>query len=128
MSMRCLIVDDSPEFLVAAERMLTRQGIAVVGVARDSAQAMAGVAALQPDVVLMDVSLGTESGFALARLIAEAARDRQRAVDVILISTHNREDLLSLIEDSPAAGYLEKAELSARAIQSILEIKRADSP
>src|SRR5258706_11149586 len=115
MGIRCLIVDDSPEFLAAAEWMLSRQGISVVGVARDSAQAIADVEALQPDVVLVDVSLGAESGFALARRIAETARIRELAVDVILISTHARADLLGLIEDSPAAGYLDKAALSAGA-------------
>jgi DNA-binding NarL/FixJ family response regulator len=124
MSVRCLIVDDSPRFLVAAERMLTCQGMVVVGVAHNSAQAMAGVDAHRPDVVLVDVSLGMESGFSLASHIATAARDRP--VEVILISTHAREDLLGLIEDSPAAGYLEKVELSAGAIKNVLESRHRE--
>jgi DNA-binding NarL/FixJ family response regulator len=128
MDIRCLIVDDSPEFLVAAEQTLIRQGIGVVGVARDSAQAMASVEALRPDVVLVDVGLGAESGFALARRIAEAARNCKRAVNIILISTHDREDLQSLIADSPAAGYLEKSALSAQAIRNLLQYKRTDPP
>ena len=40
---------------------------------------------------------------------------------VILVSTHPEEDLADLIARSPAAGFLEKAELSAEAIRRIVD-------
>jgi hypothetical protein len=40
---------------------------------------------------------------------------------VILISTHSEADFADLIARCPAAGFIPKAELSAKAIQKILE-------
>jgi response regulator of citrate/malate metabolism len=58
----CVIVDDSPSFPCIARTLLERDGFTVAGVAKTSAQAIAQVEALQPDVVLVDVFLGEESG------------------------------------------------------------------
>jgi hypothetical protein len=40
--LRCIIIDDSPYFREAARRLLEGQGVAVVGVACDSAQTLRG--------------------------------------------------------------------------------------
>jgi ActR/RegA family two-component response regulator len=63
--LRCLIVDDSQDFLVAVTRYLERDGFTVVGVASTIAEAQRSVEALCPDVTLVDVYLGSESGFDL---------------------------------------------------------------
>ncbi|WP_238007091.1 response regulator [Dactylosporangium sp. AC04546] len=120
MGMRCLIVDDSTAFLTAAERALASQGMAIVGVAHDSAQAMADIDALRPDVVLVDVYLGAESGFDLAERIEATAGERSWAVQVILISSHSRDEMVDLVHESPALAFVDKAELSARTIQDAL--------
>ena len=118
MSLRCLIVDDSDEFLAAARATLEREGILVVGVATTSAEALERVLELRPDVALVDVGLGDESGFDVARRIAEQSQD---ALSVILISTRDESDFGELITASPAAGFLSKSKLSAGAIQAILD-------
>jgi CheY-like chemotaxis protein len=69
--------------------------------------------------VLIDVSLGDESGFDLARRLAEDHHARN--VPVILISTRAEADLRDLVADSPAEGFLPKSELSARAIRRFLD-------
>jgi CheY-like chemotaxis protein len=51
--LRCLIVDDSPRFLDAARGLLERQGITVVGVASNSAEALQRAQELRPDVTLL---------------------------------------------------------------------------
>ena len=66
MPLRCLIVDDSPHFLEAASGLLEREGFAVVGVASTSTEAVQRVQDLEPDVALVDVQLGDESGIDLA--------------------------------------------------------------
>src|SRR5215216_6176713 len=89
-TMRCLIVDDSRHFLAAARGLLERQGLTIVGVASTSAEALRQVEELRPDVTLVDIDLGGESGFELARRLhrdAGAAPARS-----ILISTHAEED------------------------------------
>jgi CheY-like chemotaxis protein len=68
---RCLIVDDSPWFLDAARSLLEREGITVVGVASTGAEALRRTAEFRPDVMLVDIDLGGESGFELAGRHAE---------------------------------------------------------
>ena len=118
MRIRCLIVDDNPSFLVAARVLLERQGLTIAGVASTGAEALRQAETLQPNVVLVDISLGKESGLDLARrLIA----DDPDGAAVILISTRVEEDVADLIAGSPAAGFLTKSELSASAILRILD-------
>jgi two-component system nitrate/nitrite response regulator NarL len=114
--LRCLIVDDSARFLAAARDALEREGMAVVGVASTGAQALRLAAELRPDVTLVDIDLGGESGLDVARALSRSAG----RTPVILISTHAEEDYAGLIADSPAIGFLPKTALSARAVRNVL--------
>jgi len=116
--LRCLLVDDNDAFLDAASVLLEREGVAVAGVASTTAEALRQGRALRPDVVLVDIGLGDESGFDLAWRLA---RDGQGGgATVILISTRAEADYTELIAESPAAGFLAKSELSAPRIGRIL--------
>jgi CheY-like chemotaxis protein len=121
--LRCLLVDDSARFLDAARALLERQGVSVVGVAANGAEALARAVALRPDVTLVDIDLGGESGLELARRLH---RDPGLAgVPVILISTHAEADYAEadyaeLVAASPAVGFLAKSALSAGAIRDLL--------
>jgi CheY-like chemotaxis protein len=115
---RVLIVDDSPTFLQMAGTLLEREGLEVVGVASTTAEALRREEELRPDVVLVDIGLGAESGFDLAqRLVADCRGERPA---VILVSTYAEADFAELIAASPAAGFVYKPELSAPAIRGIL--------
>jgi CheY-like chemotaxis protein len=57
---------------------------------------------LHPDVFLVDIGLGDESGFDLARLLTSDGRDD--SATVILISAHPEVDYAEPIAESPAAG------------------------
>jgi DNA-binding NarL/FixJ family response regulator len=117
MAARCLIVDDNRGFLAAARTLLERDGLTIAGVATTSAEALREAETLRPDVVLVDVSLGEESGFELARRLVA---DQVRTAAVILISTRSETDLADMILQSPAAGFLSKSELSADAIRRFM--------
>jgi CheY-like chemotaxis protein len=117
-SIRCLLVDDSDAFLKAASDLLQREGVTVLGAASNSAEALRQARALRPDVILVDIGLGRESGFDLARLLAQDAQAGR--AEVILISARAESDYAELIAESPAAGFLVKPELSAQAISQIL--------
>jgi CheY-like chemotaxis protein len=119
--LRCLIVDDSAGFLVAARSLLEREGIAVVGVASTGAELLQRAEELEPDVILLDIGLGEESGFDLARRLA--GKTPSGPPSVILISTRSGDDLADLIEASPAVGFLSKLDLSAKAIRDLLGIR-----
>jgi DNA-binding NarL/FixJ family response regulator len=107
---RSLIVDDNRHFLDAARLLLEREGVAVVGVATTSAEALRLEEELRPDVVLVDIRLGDESGFDLAPRLSSA---------VILISTHAQSEFAEEIAASPAAGFIPKAQLSASAVRRV---------
>ena len=115
---RVVIVDDNPEFLDSARRLLEHQGACVVGVASTNADALRSVQDLRPDVTLVDVNIGEESGFDLAEALHEI--DSTATAPVILISTHAEPDLTDLLETSPAIGFLAKSALSASAITAAL--------
>ena len=74
MPLRCLLVDDNEAFLQTASLLLNREGLLVAGVASSIAGALRQARALRPDVILIDIGLGGESGFDLARLLARDGR------------------------------------------------------
>ncbi len=118
----CLIVDDSPTFIEAATRILEGEGMTVVGSASNSALALKQVGELRPDVVLVDVNLGQESGFELAERLLRGGNRRHPAV--ILTSSYSEDDLADLVAASPAEGFLPKTALSSSAIRNILAARR----
>ena len=118
MTLRCVIVDDSPDVLRAAREFLEGEGIAVVGVATTGDEAVSLMEELEPDVMLVDIVLGPESGFDLVRRLVESVATAGRRT--ILISTHDEADFADLIARSPAIGFLPKSELSAAAIRRLL--------
>jgi DNA-binding NarL/FixJ family response regulator len=117
-SVRAVIVDDSAEFLRAARSLLEREGITVVDSATTGAGALRCAQEHDPDVVLLDVGLGEESGFDVAELLSRATGRRTR---VILISAFPEQDLRDLIQASPAIGFVPKSQLSANAITDLLD-------
>ena len=124
MALRCLIVDDNPSFLEAATSILEREGLTIVGAASTGEEVLRQADQLRPDVVLVDITLGGESGFDVARRLVESDGP---GPTVILISTHAEADFADLIDESPVAGFLSKSELSAAAIRRLAD-DRASAP
>jgi len=110
LQIRCLIVDDNRAFLETARVLLEREGMVVVGVATTSTEALQLEKELRPDVVLVDIRLGNESGFDVAKLLSSR---------VILISTQAPDEYAEEIATSPAVGFIAKARLSAAAILAL---------
>ena len=79
----------------------------VVGDATTSAEALRLEQELRPDVALVDIRLGDESGFDLARRLKGR---------VILISTHAQNEYAEEIAASRAVGFISKAQLSGPAV------------
>ena len=116
MLLRCLIVDDNASFLRAAVALFEREGVTVVGVASTGADALRQAREQRPDVILVDIVLGQESGFDVARRLVEAGLNGAK---VILISTHAEADFADLINKTPVAGFVSKSELSAQKIRHV---------
>jgi two-component system nitrate/nitrite response regulator NarL len=117
MPLQCLIVDDYQPFLKVARSKLERQGMTVVGVASNGTEALRQARELSPDVALVDISLGAESGFDVARAISAYVGS------VILISSNDHyadDDYAELFAGSPAVGFLSKVTLSADSIGRLI--------
>jgi CheY-like chemotaxis protein len=113
----CLLVDDSVRFLEAAAKLLEGQGLDVVGVASTSDEALRRVRELEPDVTIVDIGLGGESGFALASRLAAFSTVR---TNTVLTSTRSESDMAELVAITPSLGFISKSKLSGDAIRDFL--------
>lgn len=118
MWLRCLIVDDNPRFGEEARSLLEYEGVSVVGVAASGDEALRLAQALAPDLALVDISLGEESGFDVARRIVDNSKADPPAI--IFVSTYDRREFTGGIAASPALGFIAKTELSAERIRALL--------
>lgn len=109
-----LIVDDHPAFRASARRLLELEGFAVVGEAHDGSAALRLARELDPELVLLDVSLPDLSGYEVAERLS-GARAR-----VILVSSREQSDLGRRVRESGALGFLPKDRLSGEAIHDLL--------
>lgn len=116
-SLTVVIVDDDSVFRAIAGAMLRGGGFDVVGEASSGAEAMSAVAALHPDVVLLDVQLPDTDGFAVSRQLAVVDGAVPR---VVLCSVRGAEDYDGHIDGAAAAGFLSKADLSAEAVRALV--------
>lgn len=113
---RTLIVDDNEQFLASAERLLGVGGVTIVGTARSRNEAVRLAEELRPDLVLVDIDLGGESGLDLAHDLATLVP----APIVVLISTHTEAEVGEMVAASPAAGFISKSRLDAAAVRAFL--------
>jgi two-component system nitrate/nitrite response regulator NarL len=112
MAPRILLVDDHPLTRDGLAALLAGRGFDVVGEAGDGAEAIELARELQPDVVLLDLSMPGLSGLeALPRLRMEAPR-----CEVVVLTASGDEDNLLAAIRGGAAGYLLKTEPPERLV------------
>lgn len=88
-----------------AQRMLEDGGFEVVGEAADGESALSSIAALDPQLVLLDVQLPDLDGFAVAQRLAESGA---RAA-IIMTSSRSASDYGTRLARCPAIGFIPKA-------------------
>ena len=118
-----LVVDDHEGFRAFARLILESAGFSVTEAAT-GAEAASAAAAIEPQLVLLDIQLPDTDGFEVARrLTAKNGPPGQpgppRPV-IVLTSTREASDYGGRIAASPAAGFLPKDQLSARALRGYL--------
>jgi DNA-binding NarL/FixJ family response regulator len=116
MGMTVLIVDDHPSFRASARELLEAEGYVIVGEAENGAAALAAVAELKPDLVLLDVQLPDMDGFQVAKQLCKLANPPA----VVLTSSRDSADYGSCIQVCGASGFVPKADLSGAAIAALL--------
>lgn len=123
MSARVLVVEDHPLTLRALSGLLRQHGFDVAGEAGDGAAAIELARSLQPDLVLLDLSLPGMGGLdALPGLRAAAPS----AEVVVLTASGDEQDLLGAIRGG-AAGYLLKSEAPERIVEFLRGVARGEA-
>jgi CheY-like chemotaxis protein len=125
-----LVVDDHEGFRAFARLILESAGFTVTEAAT-GAEAASAAAATSPQLVLLDIQLPDTDGFEVARLLTAAqgqpgqpgqqGRPAQPGPVIVLTSTREASDYGGRIAASPAAGFLPKDQLSARALRGYLD-------
>jgi DNA-binding NarL/FixJ family response regulator len=113
---RVLIVDDQVPFRVAASAVFEAAGgFEVVGEADSGEQATELVAALGPQLVLMDINLPGINGIEATRRISSS----RPAPMVVLVSTYEADDLPIDAESSGALAYVHKERLTPQLVEEL---------
>src|ERR671910_2043015 len=123
MAERILVVDDHPLTRDALASLLTQGGFAVVGEAADGAEALLLANELQPDLVLLDLSMPGLDGLAVLPRLRVAAPGCEV---VVLTASGTEENLLSAIA-AGAAGYLLKSEPPERIVDFLRGVARGEA-
>ena len=122
---RVLIADDHVLFTEALEAILSGdKRIDVVGRARDGGEAVELTRTLQPDLVLMDVSMPVLDGIEATREIRAAGSD---AAILMLTGSNSRDDVDSARE-AGASGYVTKDRIASELVEAIIEVARGRVP
>ena len=106
MGRRTLVVDDHPLTRTALVGLLEQHSFPVVGEAADGSEAVESARRLQPDLVLMDLTMPGGGGLEALPKVRAAAPDCEI---VVLTASGTEDDLLTAIR-AGAAGYLLKTE------------------
>ena len=111
-----LIVDDHAAFRASARALLEAEGFSVVGEAAGGEEAVAETERLRPEVVLLDIQLPGDDGFAVAKRLA----DGSSGATVILISSREAAAYGPRLDTAAARGFIAKRMLSGEALAALL--------
>jgi DNA-binding NarL/FixJ family response regulator len=113
---RVFLVDDHPLVREGLTDLINRQDdLIVCGEAEDSAQAIAGIAKMRPDVALIDISLKNESGLELVKNL----ESQFPLVALIVLSMHDEALYAERALRAGARGYVMKRETTKNVLASI---------
>jgi len=117
---RCVfIVDDHPLVREGLTNLINRQSdLIVCGEAKDSAEAIAGIAKERPDVAIIDISLTNESGLELIKHLVKQFPQ----VALIVLSMHDEALYAERALRAGARGYVMKHETSKSVLASIRRV------
>ena len=123
--LRVLIADDHRLFAEALQAILaTDERVEVVGQASDGSEAVELARKLDPDVVLMDVSMPVLDGFEATREI----RSANEGVRVLMLTGSNSRSDVDSAREAGASGYVTKDRIASELVEAIVEVATARLP
>ena len=119
---RVVLADDQDLVRAGFSMILQQAGVAVVGEARDGAEAVSVTLAVDPDVVLLDVQMPRLDGLAAARRIVAGSDAR-----VVMVTTFDRDDYLFEALTAGASGFLLKNAAPEELVTAVRVVARGDA-
>ena len=120
---KIFIVDDHPLVREWLTQLIKRQpDLTVSGEAEDAASALKAIAKDRPNLVIIDLSLGSGSGIDLI----ESIRESYCNVDMLVLSMHDEEVYAERSIRAGARGYIMKRETATNVIEAIREVLKGN--
>lgn len=112
--LRVLVVDDNEAMRSRAVAVL-RKAFTVVGTAQDGPSALQAAAELQPDVIVLDISMPGMSGLQ----VAAALRGAGSKVAIVFLTVHEEDEFVAVARDAGGLGYVVKPRLVIDLIEAV---------
>jgi len=118
------IVDDHKMFRDGLTAMLNdEKDLEVIWTSADSSTTMKSLGETLPDVVLMDLTLGTESGITLTKTVLEA----YPLINILALSMHYEDTYIVKVLENGASGYLLKESGGEEVVNAIRTVNKGDT-
>jgi DNA-binding NarL/FixJ family response regulator len=120
---RIFLVDDHPIVRTGVRALLRRGGrMEVVGEADSGEAALELVPRLQPDVALIDLSLGEMGGIELARRLHSCAPK----IRLVALSMHEEADVVKDFFEAGGVGYVPKSSVETQLVDAVAAVIRGE--
>jgi DNA-binding NarL/FixJ family response regulator len=113
---RVLLADDHPDMLTVVARLLTRT-FDVVGMVGDGESLLNAASDLQPDVLVLDISMPLLTGIEAAQKLKE----RGNRARIVFLTVHDDPDFVRASLASGAFGYVVKPRIATDLVVAIRE-------
>jgi DNA-binding NarL/FixJ family response regulator len=121
MKLRIVVADDNPKFLSALVTLLETT-FEVVATAEDGGSALEYARRLQPDVVILDLTMPTLNGIDVTREL----RNQSRAPGVVICSVETDPEIIEAARQGGALGYVSKTRLANDLIAAVNSVARGE--
>jgi len=112
-----LLVDDNEAMLTRASAVL-RGTCTIVGTVRDGRAAIDAAAEVQPDVIVLDISMPNMTGLEVAAFL----RDSGSTAAVVFLTVHEEDEFVAVARDVGGLGYVVKPRLAIDLVQAVRDV------
>lgn len=122
MSAKLLIADDEPNILISLEFLMKREGYEV-HLARDGQEALDAIAALRPDLVLLDVMMPRKSGFDVCQKVR--ASEVLKGTRILMLTAKGRDTDVAKGTALGVNAYMTKPFSTKELVEKVRELLQA---